>query len=114
MECNFFQRPVTILVGLGLPTEIQSVRQAYALLGEWPPSRCDSAHIVAVNACRAVLAGEIDAETARGTFVAFARRADLLAPEPKGFVAARELGAFGSAPRRPLQAGIPAARGESQ
>lgn len=82
MENNLFQRPVTILVGLGFPTEIRTVKETYALLSEWSPSKRSMDHAVALNACRAALAGEIDAETARGTFVAFAQRADLLAPGP--------------------------------
>lgn len=94
MEHNLFQYPVTILVGLGFPTKIQSVKDAYALLSEWPPSRRNSAHAVALNACRAALAGEIDAETARGTLVAFARRVDLLAPDTAGSASAREAGDF--------------------
>lgn len=87
MEHNFFQRPVTILAGLGLPTEIQSVQDANTLLNEWPMSGRTAAHEIALNACKAALAGEIDAETARSTFVAFAARHDLLAPS-MGAVAA--------------------------
>jgi Protein of unknown function (DUF982) len=97
MEHNLFQRPVTMLVGLGFPTEIRSVKEAYAMLGEWPPSKRDAAHAIALSACRAALAGEIDAETARGMLVAFARRADLLAPDAGDVPAARKVGAFGAA-----------------
>ena len=94
MEYNLFQRPVTVLMGLGFPTEIQSVKEAHALLNEWPPSRRDAAHAVAFNACRAAFAGEVDAETVRGMFVAFARRADLLiSPDARGVVEASEGGA---------------------
>lgn len=89
MEQDVFEHPVTILVGLGIPANIHSVREAYAMLDEWPPSKRNAAHTIALNACRAALAGEIDAETARGAFVAFARRADLLAPIPEGVVAGR-------------------------
>ncbi|MEI5632022.1 DUF982 domain-containing protein [Ensifer sp. CCNWLY38] len=48
---------------------------------------------MALNACRAALAGEIDVETARGTFVAFARRANLLAPDTDAIVAGGGAGA---------------------
>lgn len=89
MEHNLFEHPVTIIVGLGVPAGIRSVKEAYAMLNEWPPSKRDRAHAIALNACRAALAGEIDAETARGAFVAFARRADLLASVPEGVVAGR-------------------------
>jgi CheY-like chemotaxis protein len=46
------------------------VERAYALLNDWPVWRRNSAHAVALNACKAALAGEIDAETARTTLVA--------------------------------------------
>nr|WP_292368280.1 hypothetical protein [Mesorhizobium sp.] len=41
--------------------------------------------------------GEVDAETARSTFVAFARRMDLLVPAAGDIVAANAVGAFGIA-----------------
>ncbi|HWK64059.1 MAG TPA: DUF982 domain-containing protein [Rhizobiaceae bacterium] len=92
MEHDRFEHPVTVIVGLGVPANIRSVREAYAMLNEWPPSKRNGAHTVALNACRAALAGEIDAETARGAFVAFARRADLLAPVPDGVVIGQMIG----------------------
>ncbi len=97
MEHNQFQHPVRVLVGLGFPTNIQSVREAFVLLDEWPPSKRNAAHGIALNACRAALAGEVDAETARSTFVAFARRMDLLVPAAGDIVAARAVGTFGTA-----------------
>jgi hypothetical protein len=95
MEHNLFQQPVRILVGLGFPAEIRTVKEAYALLSDWPSSRRNSAHTTALNACRAALANEIDAETARATLVAFAKRQDLLAPESEGSIAARMTGRLG-------------------
>lgn len=97
MEHNIFQHPVRVLVGLGFPTDIQSVREAFVLLDEWPPSKRNAAHGIALNACRAALAGEVDAETARSTFVAFARRMGLLVPAAGDIVAARAVGTFGAA-----------------
>jgi hypothetical protein len=97
MEHNQFQHPVRVLVGLGFPTDIQSVKDAFVLLDEWPPSKRNAAHGVALNACRAALGGEVDAETARSTFVAFAHRMDLLLPAAGNIVAARTAGAFGAA-----------------
>ncbi len=93
MKLDCFQHPVTILVGLGFPAEIRSVREAYAWLHEWPPSKRNAKHAVALNACKAALAGEIDVETARATFVAFAQRANLLAPDAEAIVAGSEVGA---------------------
>jgi hypothetical protein len=82
-------RPVSILVGLGFPTEVRSVMDAYRHLVEWPASLRDAAHSVALRACSAALRGEIEAETARGLFAAFAEKHDLLAPEINGIVASR-------------------------
>lgn len=92
MEHNVFNEPVTIVVGLGFPTKIDTVKEAYAVLNEWPPSKRNPAHAVALMTCKAALLGEIEAETARGTFVAFAKRHDLLAPEIDGSIAARMIG----------------------
>jgi hypothetical protein len=89
MQHNRFETAVTILVGMGYPATIETVQEAYALLEDWPHSRRGTAHAVALRACRAALLGEIEAETARGLFVAFARKHDLLAPDPQGVVAAR-------------------------
>ena len=101
MEHNQFQHAVRVLVGLGFPTDIQSVKDAFVLLDEWPPSKRNAAHGIALNACRAALAGEVDAETARSTFVAFARRMDLLVPDAGDIVAAKAVGAFGAASTGP-------------
>jgi hypothetical protein len=91
MDRQYFERPVTILVGLGLPVEIESVMEAYTLLNEWPPSKRNPTHAIALKACKAALVGDIDAETARATFVAFARKNDMLAPQP-GPATAFEIG----------------------
>ncbi|AAK90428.2 hypothetical protein EN41_27020 [Agrobacterium tumefaciens] len=81
MKPDLFRRPVTILVGLGFPAEVRSVMDAYRHLAEWPASLRDTAHSIALKACRAALRGEIEAETARGLFAAFAEKHDLLAPD---------------------------------
>ena len=81
MKANFFKTPVSVLVGLGLPTKIGTVMEAYQLLADWPVHSRDGTHNFAFKACRAALTGEIEAETARGLFVAFAKKHDLLAPE---------------------------------
>ncbi|RAS08341.1 DUF982 domain-containing protein [Ensifer adhaerens] len=80
MKPDMFERPVSILVGLGFPGEIRSVMDAYRLLVEWPAPSGDAAHSVALKACLAALRGEVEAETVRGLFVAFAERHHLLAP----------------------------------
>lgn len=73
-----FEEPVTILVGMGLPVRIETVMEAFTLLQDWPAANQNGTHAVALNACKAGIAGEIDAETVRATFVAFARRNDIL------------------------------------
>lgn len=87
MDRSSFEKPVTILTGLGSPTKIESAAEAYALLADWPSASRTAAHDIAARACRAAMDGEIDAETARATFVAFARRNDLLAPQTSSTVA---------------------------
>ncbi|GLR56833.1 MULTISPECIES: DUF982 domain-containing protein [Rhizobium] len=54
--------------------------QAYRLLLEWAAPGSDRAHTIALNTCKAALTGDIEAETARSVFAAFAERHDLLAP----------------------------------
>jgi len=81
MKPDMFRKPVDILVGLGFPAEVRGVLDAYRHLVEWPMSSRDAAHSVALKACRAALLGEIEAETARGLFEAFAEKHDLLAAE---------------------------------
>ncbi|MBB4573997.1 hypothetical protein GGI59_001718 [Rhizobium lentis] len=81
MKPDVFKQPVTIFVGLGFPAEVRTVMEAYRHLAEWPATFRDAAHSIALKACTAALRGEIEAETARGLFVAFAEKHDLLAPE---------------------------------
>ncbi|QND16981.1 DUF982 domain-containing protein (plasmid) [Rhizobium leguminosarum bv. trifolii] len=89
MKPDMFKQPVFILVGLGFPAEVRGLMDAYRHLVEWPASPRDAAHSVAVKACRAALRGEIEAETARGLFTAFAEKHDLLAPENNMIAASR-------------------------
>ncbi|MHC1551003.1 DUF982 domain-containing protein [Phyllobacterium sp. K27] len=78
---KYFMRPVSILVGLGVPADIHSVMEAYQLLNDWPVHSRDISHSLALNACKGVLTGAIETETARGLFVAFAMKHDLLTPK---------------------------------
>ncbi|RWB75324.1 MAG: DUF982 domain-containing protein [Mesorhizobium sp.] len=80
MNHDRFEEPVTVLVGMGLPARLETVAEAYAMLLDWPAASRNSAYTIALNACKAGIAGEIDAETVRATLVAFARRHDILAP----------------------------------
>ncbi|WLS05889.1 DUF982 domain-containing protein [Shinella oryzae] len=89
MKPDTFEQPLSILVGLGFPAEVRSVMEAYRHLVEWPASSRDTAHSVALKACNAALRGEIEAETARGLFAAFAEKHDLLAPDSHILAASR-------------------------
>ena len=92
MKPDMFRQPVTILVGLGYPVEIRGVMDAYRHLLEWPTTLRDTAHSVALKGCHAALRGEIEAETARGLFAAFADKHDLMAPEMLAIAASRMRG----------------------
>lgn len=81
MKPDMFEIPVTILTGLGMPTQIRSVLQAYRFLLEWPKTNHDAAHAVSLKACKAAIDGKVEPETARSIFVAFADKHDLLAPD---------------------------------
>ena len=74
-----FERPVRVWVGLGFPRQLNSVVDAsqFALeyCGNGPEQRA------AIRACKAALAGDVDAETARSVFVAFAKKKGLIAED---------------------------------
>ena len=76
-----FHPPVGIITGLGFATTIANVMEAYAFLNEQPNARRTAAHALALKACRAGLKGEIDADTVRAAFAAYARRTHILLPE---------------------------------
>ena len=65
MKLGMFRTPVRILVGLGYPSEVKSVIEAYRLLDNWPALGRDAAHSVALKACRAALNGEIEPDIVR-------------------------------------------------
>ena len=71
-----FEKPIRVWVGLGFPRQLNTVVDAYQFAIDWcgnsPEQRA------AIRACRAALAGDVDAETAKGVFVAFARKKDIL------------------------------------
>jgi hypothetical protein len=76
-----FEEPVPIVVGLNFPTYVKGVTEAYAMLLEWPLNQRGPAHRMAMKACKAALDGDIDTETARSTFAAFAGKCGLLMPQ---------------------------------
>ena len=92
MEQEFFDRPVPVFVGMGYLTQVRSVPHAHALLSDWPLDQRDPSHLTALQACRAAMAGELTAETARRLFEAFADRRGILAPDASPLVAAISTG----------------------
>lgn len=76
MSAKLFETPIRVLVGLGFPHQLNTVADAYQFVIDWHGNSPEQK--AAICACRAALAGDIDAETARGVFVAFARRKDIL------------------------------------
>ncbi|KAA0685330.1 DUF982 domain-containing protein [Neorhizobium sp. P12A] len=89
MKPDMFREPISILVGLGFPAEVRNATDAYRHLCEWPMRSRDHAHAVALRVCGAALRGEIEAETARGLFAAFAEKHDLLAPHAATIAASK-------------------------
>jgi len=74
-----FEKPVRVWVGLGFPRQLNTVVDAYQFALEWCGNSPEQK--AAIRACKAALTGEVDAETARGVFVAFARKKDILVEE---------------------------------
>jgi hypothetical protein len=71
-----FMKPVLVWVGLGFPRQLNTVADAYQFLMEWCGNSPEQK--AALRACKAALAGDVDTETARGVFTAFARKKDIL------------------------------------
>ncbi len=69
-----FARPVTVLVGLGLPRPIQNPGAALAFLLEQPLSARDEAYEATVATCRDALAGRAEMAEAYDIVCAYARR----------------------------------------
>jgi hypothetical protein len=88
MTPDTFEKPIRILVGLGQPKDIRTVLDAYMILNDAPSYIRNAAQMMALKVCKAALLGEVEAETARGAFKAFARKHDLLAPEADNWIAA--------------------------
>lgn len=98
MTTSTFDRPVTVFVGLGFPLEIKETAAAHAFLSDWPSSKRDAAHGIALNECRAALAGEADAASARAAFATFAKRHCILCKDDLDMVAARSKSVLSSRP----------------
>ena len=78
MNSTAFEKPVTVLVGLGFPKKIENAFEAFQLLSDMRLTTQKTAHRVALQACREAVKGAIEPETARSAFVAFAHRCGML------------------------------------
>ena len=71
-----FEKPVRVWVGLGFPRQLNTIADAYQFAVDWCGNSPEQK--AAIRACKAALVGDVDVETARGVFVAFARKKDIL------------------------------------
>lgn len=74
-----FEEPIRIWMGLGFPRQLNSVVDAYQFAMEYCGNSPEQK--AAIRACKAALTGEVDPETARGVFVAFAKKKGLMVDE---------------------------------
>ena len=81
-----FEPPVRVWVGLGFPRQLNTVVDAYQFLMSWCGNSPEQK--AAIRACKAALVGDVDAETARGIFVAFARKKDILVEDEHALIGA--------------------------
>lgn len=76
MLAQSFEKPIRVWVGLGFPRQLNTVVDAYQFAMEWCGNSPEQK--AAIRACKAALAGDLDPETAKGVFAAFARKKDIL------------------------------------
>lgn len=76
MLSQVFEKPIRVWVGLGFPRQLNTVADAYQFAADWCGNSPEQK--AAIRACKAALVGDVDAEIARGVFVAFARKKDIL------------------------------------
>ncbi|KUL94335.1 hypothetical protein DK26_15105 [Bosea sp. WAO] len=91
-----FERPVVILTRFGVPTAVSSAMEAYMFLSDWPASKRDAVHSLALKGCLAAVRGDIETETARGLFASWAERRDILAPDAAAFITSRRGNSHGA------------------
>jgi Protein of unknown function (DUF982) len=90
MDRMRFAQPVSIIVGLGFPRQIETVSEAFQALNEWNGARGPT-HAMALKLCRAGSAGEVDVEVGRLAFEAFARTRGILTPNAAQIAAKQAL-----------------------
>jgi hypothetical protein len=87
MNGQTFEKPISVLIGLGFIRTVPNVMAAYELVAEWPASPRSSMQIGALRACRAALNGQCTAEDARTAFLCFADHAGILMEDPAPLIA---------------------------
>ncbi|MCV0396172.1 MAG: DUF982 domain-containing protein [Rhizobiaceae bacterium] len=85
-----FERPVTVLVGLGFPCRIESASGALSFLEDMPVPLRDEAWMAATDACRDARDGRAPIEEAQDVLTAFARRRGILVEEAPPVMTAEE------------------------
>lgn len=86
MNAQTFEKPISVLVGLGFSCTVPTVMAAYEMVAEWPASPRSLVQIAALSACRAALKGEGKAEDARSAFIDFAEHAGILMDDPTSII----------------------------
>jgi hypothetical protein len=91
MSITKFDRPVAVFVGLGFPSEVETVMDAYAMLVEWNGIP-DLDRAGAIEVCRKALKGKRTGREARLAFQRFALRKGILSEDgPVGRPASRRM-----------------------
>ncbi len=83
MNITKFDRPVAVFVGLGFPSEVETVMDAYAMLLEWNGIP-DLDRAGAIEVCRKALTGKRTGKEARVAFQRFAFSKGILSEDGHG------------------------------
>jgi hypothetical protein len=88
MKHDVFDKPVWVYAGINLPLALQGVSQTHAFLLDAPGRLRGIGYSGAVNACLAAMRRDVDVETARAAFAAYADRNGILMPDADDLIAA--------------------------
>jgi hypothetical protein len=83
MSSTKFDRPVAVFVGLGFPSKVETVIDAYAMLVEWNGIP-DLDRAGAIEVCRKALKGKRTGKDARLAFQRFALGKGILSEDGNG------------------------------
>jgi hypothetical protein len=88
MNAQTFDKPVSVLIGLGFVCSVPTVMAAYEMVAEWPASPRSLPQLNALSACRAALNGQCRAEDAHAAFVNFAEHTGILMEDATSMLSA--------------------------